>query len=116
MDSVMDKKFPLIGLVFVMLFSPCVAAQKNVMQNLCCLANLLYVGMLVGGIVYMIVLLYAFVETLKSSEPTKTIVGWLIVMYFPLIGLAAWYFMGPRRSDTPRQQPPAPPQAPPMGQ
>ncbi len=46
--------------------------------------------------------IYAIVKVLQSSVPVSTIALWIaVILILPIIGLIAWYLMGPgRNSDT----------------
>lgn len=49
------------------------------------------------GLVHIIIVIYVILNIVKSQESTGSKVLWaLIVFIFPLIGLIAWYFLGPR--------------------
>ena len=49
------------------------------------------------GLIILIADIYAIVKTLQSSAQTGTKVIWiLVILLLPLIGVIAWWFMGPR--------------------
>lgn len=49
------------------------------------------------GLIVLIADIYAIVKTLQSSAETGTKVIWiLVILLLPLIGVIAWWFMGPR--------------------
>ena len=51
----------------------------------------------VCGLIYAIVVIWAFVQIANSTASTSRKVVWgLVVFFFPLVGLIAWYFFGPR--------------------
>ena len=51
------------------------------------------------GLIHLIIVIYVIMNIIKSSESTGSKVLWsLIVFIFPLVGLIAWYFMGPREN------------------
>ena len=54
-----------------------------------------------GGILGLIVLIldvWAIVKTLESGVTTGKKVLWIvIILIFPLVGVIAWWFLGPRK-------------------
>ena len=52
------------------------------------------------GLLILIADIYAIVKIVQSSADTVKKVIWvLVVLIFPVIGLVAWYFMGPGGKD-----------------
>ena len=52
----------------------------------------------VCGLIYAIVIVWAFVQIANSRADTGSKILWaLVVFFFPFVGLIAWYFMGPGR-------------------
>lgn len=50
------------------------------------------------GLIHLIIVIIVIVNIVKSNESTGSKVLWaLIVLIFPLVGLIAWYFLGPRQ-------------------
>ena len=44
--------------------------------------------------------IYAIVKVLQSSVPVSTIALWIaVILILPIIGLIAWYLMGPGRNS-----------------
>ncbi len=44
--------------------------------------------------------LYVIVKVLQSSAPVSNIVLWIaVILILPVIGLIAWYLMGPGRNS-----------------
>ena len=49
------------------------------------------------GLIHLLIFIYVIFNIFKSDESTGSKVLWgLIVFVFPLVGLIAWYFLGPR--------------------
>lgn len=49
------------------------------------------------GLIHLLIVIYVIMNIVKSNESTGSKVLWsLIVLVFPLLGVIAWYFMGPR--------------------
>lgn len=57
-------------------------------------------GIEVGGILgllHLILAIYAIIQVLKSSAGGGSKFLWvLIIFFFPVVGLIAWFFMGPK--------------------
>ena len=57
-----------------------------------------------GGIVGLLILaadIWAILNVFQSSESNGTKVVWtLIIIVLPVLGLALWYFLGPRGKGT----------------
>jgi hypothetical protein len=57
-----------------------------------------------GGIVGLLILaadIWAILNVFQSSESNGTKVVWtLVILVLPLLGLALWYFLGPRGKGT----------------
>ena len=50
----------------------------------------------IGGLIILILDIYAIVMIIQSSEQLIQKIIWvLVVLILPLIGLIIWYFMGP---------------------
>jgi hypothetical protein len=53
-----------------------------------------------GGILGLLILagdIWAILNVFQSSESNGTKVAWtLVILVLPLLGLALWYFLGPR--------------------
>lgn len=51
------------------------------------------------GLVHLIIVVYVIYNVVKSNESTGSKVFWSVIVFlFPLLGLIAWYFLGPRKS------------------
>jgi len=49
------------------------------------------------GLIHLIIVIVVILNIVKSQESTGSKILWsLIVLVFPLVGLIAWYFLGPR--------------------
>ncbi len=57
-----------------------------------------------GGILGLLILagdIWAILNVFQSSESNGTKVAWtLVILVLPLLGLALWYFLGPRGKGT----------------
>jgi hypothetical protein len=57
-----------------------------------------------GGIVGLLILgadIWAILNVFQSSESNGTKVAWtLVILVLPLLGLALWFFLGPRGKGT----------------
>lgn len=52
-----------------------------------------------GGIIVLILAIYALVNIIGSDADTGTKVLWaLLVFFLPLLGFILWWFFGPRRA------------------
>ena len=52
------------------------------------------------GFILLLADLYALFQIVQSKASTPTKVIWaLIVLFFPFIGLVAWFFIGPSKTD-----------------
>ena len=59
--------------------------------------NLVDGRMGVCGLLHLVAVVWAFVQISNSTAETGTKVLWgLVVFFFPLVGLIAWYFAGPK--------------------
>jgi hypothetical protein len=49
------------------------------------------------GLIHLIIVIIVIANIVKSGESTGSKILWsVIVLLFPLIGLIAWFFLGPR--------------------
>jgi len=54
----------------------------------------------IGGLILLILNVWAFVSIIGSSSSTGGKVGWcLLVLLLPLIGFIIWFIAGPRSSS-----------------
>ena len=50
------------------------------------------------GLIHLVIVIIVIATIIKSNESTGSKVLWsLIVLVFPVVGLIAWYFLGPRQ-------------------
>lgn len=50
------------------------------------------------GLIHLIIVVVVIATIIKSNESTGSKILWsLIVLIFPLLGLIAWFFLGPRQ-------------------
>lgn len=53
-------------------------------------------GLGIGGVIHLILVVYAGIQIINSSAETLAKVLWiLLVAAFPLVGLIIWFFAGP---------------------
>ena len=53
------------------------------------------------GLVILIADIWAIIQVFNSSVSTAAKLGWsLLILVLPIIGLAIWFFMGPRPRGT----------------
>lgn len=49
------------------------------------------------GLIWLIIIIWAILKVAKSSAGTMAKVLWiLILLFFPLVGLIIWFFLGPK--------------------
>lgn len=49
------------------------------------------------GLIHLIIVVYVVYNIIQSNESTGSKVFWSVIVFvFPLAGLIAWYFLGPR--------------------
>jgi len=49
------------------------------------------------GLIHLVVAIWAILNIVESNASTAMKVVWiLIVLFFPVIGLIAWFFLGPK--------------------
>ena len=57
---------------------------------------------MLSGLLSLLILIadiWAILNVVKSNETTGTKIVWVLVIFFlPILGLAIWYFAGPRGS------------------
>jgi len=49
------------------------------------------------GLIWLIIVIWAILKVAKSAAGTLSKVLWiLILLFFPLVGLIIWFFLGPK--------------------
>jgi len=52
------------------------------------------------GLIHLIIVIVVIFNIVKSEKSTGTKILWsLIVLVFPVVGVIAWYFLGPRKGS-----------------